>query len=128
MLSKILDIIGENIEYINLRNLQIVFEALKKLGIKFDETPDENNNVMCVDCENCKNCILCCDCINCDDCQICVDCLNCKKCWYCSQLDGDEEVHVTWYDVMRNEPLTDEDKEELNEYIDFIKESLDEDE
>ena len=124
MLSKILNIIGENIGYINLRNLQIIFEALKELGIKFDSTPDENNNIMCVDCENCKNCILCCDCINCNDCQICVDCLNCKKCWYCTQLTNEEEVHVTWYDIMRNEPLTDEDKETLNEYVEFIKKSL----
>ena len=128
MLSKILNIIGETIENTYLPNIQIVFETLKELGIKFDETPDENNNVMCINCKNCKNCVLCYYCENCDGCQICVDCSNCKKCWYCSQLDGDEKVHVTWYDVMRNEPLTDEDKETLEEYIDFIKESLDEDE
>ena len=128
MLSKIFDIIGETIENTYLPNIQIVFEALKELGIKFNEKPDENNNIMCINCKNCKNCVLCYYCENCDDCQICIDCSNCKKCWYCSQLDGDEEVHVTWYDIMRNEPLTDEDKETLEEYIDFIKESLDEDE
>ena len=124
MLSKIFEIIEDEIGYRSLENLQIVFEALKESGIKFDETTDKNNNIMCIDCENCKNCVLCWDCANCEDCQVCFDCLNCKKCWYCSQLNGDEEVHVTWYDVMRNGPLTDEDKEELNKYVEFIKKSL----
>lgn len=59
MIDKKILAICDSIAYFDLPNIQIVFEALKELGIKFDETPDENNNIMCIDCENCKNCLFC---------------------------------------------------------------------
>ena len=76
---------------------------------------------MCIDCENCKNCLFCVECKNCIDYKICDTCVDCKNCWYCSQLDGDEEFYNNTYDFMRNEPLTDDDKKILDEYMEYIK-------
>ena len=34
-------------------NIQIIFELFKHYGIKLNkETPDENGNILCIDCEN----------------------------------------------------------------------------
>ena len=116
--------ITEAIDCFELPNLQIVFEALKLLEIDFDNTPDENGNIGCINCNSCKNCIFCIFCDNCLDCQVCGFCDACKNCWYSTELNGDNGVHSSRFDVMRNEPLTDDDKKILIEFVDYIKELL----
>ena len=120
VISAFADAIG----YFDLSNLQIAFEALKLLNVNFDSEPDENGNIGCIDCINCKKCIFCIECVGCENCQICAFCEMCKKCWYCSQLNGDDGIHNICYDVMRNEPLTEDDEKILIEFVDYVKELL----
>lgn len=68
--------------------------------------PDENGNINCTNCSDCRNCVDCSDCSNCVDCircsdltycTNCVDCLggascincnNCQGCTYCFYSNG----------------------------------------
>ena len=41
---------------------------------------DDNENINCIKCENCKNCIECDNCKDCESCQYCKNCENCIDC------------------------------------------------
>ena len=100
----------------SFNNIQVAYEAFKHYGIDLDkEIPDENGNILCVDCENCHNCI------NCDA------CVNCDGCW-CLLDERDVKNHFSYInDVkhMRNEPLTEKDKKDLQKCLDFTNYYLD---
>ena len=92
-------------------NIRITLELFKHYGIELDkETPDKNGNILCRGCENCYNCVYC------------EDCVNCNGCW-CLLDEHNVENQFSYIDDMkhmRNEPLTEEDKKDLQECIDII--------
>ena len=124
MSNDIVSVFADAISYFNLTNLQIAFESLKLLNIDFDNIPDENGNIGCINCNGCKNCVFCIDCDKCENCQICAGCDKCLDCWYVTDLNGDVEIHSMNCINMRNEPLTDNDKKILIEFVDYVKELL----
>ena len=91
-------------------NIQVAYEVFKHFGIDLDkETPDENGNILCKDCENCHNCV------NCEACN------NCDGCWCLCGIDN-ENHWCMCEDALKNfanRPLTEKDKKDLQKCLDF---------
>lgn len=99
----------------DIENIQVAYELFKNYGFDLDkEKPNENGNILCDGCENCFNCI------NCSGCD------NCKNCWCLCGLDGCENMFsiVDYVENLRNEPLNEKDKTELQEIIDVIDDHI----
>ena len=92
-------------------NIQTTRELFKYYGIDLDkEISNENGNILCVDCENCYNCVYC------------EACVNCKNCWCLLDVQNveNEFSDINNMKHMRDEPLTEEDKKDLQKGIDII--------
>lgn len=89
------------------------------------EVKDQNGNINCIGCEDCRNCINCVNCkgcygcINCTDCNGCSGCVKCERCNLCKSctdsVDSNNLYYCTLCDTENNLWYVDNSPEEVME-------------
>lgn len=66
---------------------------------------DDDGNVLCYDCIQCKDCFLCTKCTCCNDCDRCYECFDCNNCTDCYKAQRLNNGHHAYKVIIMSENI-----------------------